>query len=205
MKKEYKSMESLTDDLYISFNIQSEVLPKSFRSTTENYCKRIKVGTEETETTLFEKTKVDPTKKESAHFFNFEDITALFLYDDFVNYILKRSNDPENAIKQINEILGYAIANKNYLEYLQNVDFNEQMKELNDYQYYAVTHQELKEKKFEMMIEALFLKFFTPIDEEKLRDDMELRNMGGGMDNTPETYAAYLRLQDPKNYYSEKE
>lgn len=66
------------------------------------------------------------------------------------------------------------------------------------------SEEELKQKKLEIMVEALFLRYYTPVDEEKLENDMTLARMGGGDDNTPETLKAYRSLKNGANYYNER-
>lgn len=204
MEKEYESMQAFSDSLYDEFKIDEYLGKSSFRKTVENYCKKIKVGNGESETTLFEKSKIDPNRRKSRHLLYEEDKTALLLNKEFAHALEMSSTDPNFVTNRIEEKLGYAIANQNFLEDLSHFDVEEYIQELKDYAQYAVSEQELKRIKFEMMIEALFLEHFTPIDEKKLREDMELRNMGGGMDNTPETFEAAKRLEKPTNYYSRK-
>lgn len=67
------------------------------------------------------------------------------------------------------------------------------------------TPGEIMQKKIEIMMEALFLRYFTPVDVEKLERDMILERMGGGDDNTAETLKAISRLKDGSNYYEERE
>lgn len=67
------------------------------------------------------------------------------------------------------------------------------------------TPGEIMQKKIEIMMEALFLRYFTPVDVEKLERDMILVRLDGGDDITAETLKAISRLKDGSNYYEERE
>jgi len=72
---------------------------------------------------------------------------------------------------------------------------------------FSVSYQEARQKAFEIMLEALFLRYFTPIDIELLRSDMEISAVMQSVPDqyTPETLAACKRLMDYTNYYKPKE
>ena len=68
-----------------------------------------------------------------------------------------------------------------------------------------IKEEDLEKKKFQIMIEALFLRYFTPVDMDLLRSDMEL--VGGfswADDYTPELVAAHRRLTTNCGYYEER-
>ncbi|MDE7433271.1 MAG: hypothetical protein K2N34_15345 [Lachnospiraceae bacterium] len=64
---------------------------------------------------------------------------------------------------------------------------------------------EFKKKKMEIMIEAVFLQFNNPIDNEQLLKDMEIVNYAQYADNhTAESIIAYKRLKSGTSYYTRK-
>lgn len=68
----------------------------------------------------------------------------------------------------------------------------------------SVKEEDLEKKKFKIMIEALFLRYFTPVDMDLLRSDMELVDCDSGTDEyTPKFVAAYNRLKNNCGYYEE--
>lgn len=69
---------------------------------------------------------------------------------------------------------------------------------------FGVSGRDLRSAKLMMMVEALFLQYFTPIDMVKLEEDLELYKLGAGGTSTPETVAAEKRLMDFLNYCTPK-
>lgn len=66
-----------------------------------------------------------------------------------------------------------------------------------------VLSEEFDQKLRDIMLEAIFLKFFTPINKTLLKSDMEMVRIVPFGEDTKETIQARRRLTDPKNYYKE--
>ena len=64
-----------------------------------------------------------------------------------------------------------------------------------------ISETELQNKKLMLMVEALYLQQFEPIDEEELRSDMRLAGMWQGSDVTPDCVLARLHLQQGSKHY----
>ena len=64
-----------------------------------------------------------------------------------------------------------------------------------------ISDTELQSKKLILMVEALYLQQFEPIDEEELRGDMRLAGMWQGSDVTPDCVLARLHLQQGSKHY----
>ena len=73
-----------------------------------------------------------------------------------------------------------------------------------DVQLSQVTSAELQQKKQEIMLEAIFLRYYTAIDEDALMRDMQLGKLDTEMNHTAETMMATERLKDGSNYYKKK-
>lgn len=70
---------------------------------------------------------------------------------------------------------------------------------------FFVTDEELRRMKMEIMIEALFLRCFTPIDEDQLRADMREMKMAPWTEITEQTVEARKRLEKNRSkYYKER-
>ena len=215
-EKVFESMQKFADYLYKEFKIDKYCSKTSFKKTVENYCKKTNVGyhipTENgmihKETNLFECTKTNPENEKSAHVFNISHLETLLLNEEFCqNCLMKNTTDKEYVEERIKEELEHKIVsqerNENASIYEASINYAE-IKD-NSYNPFFVSDDELKRKKFEIMIEALFLEHFNPIDEDKLREDMELRNIGQSeMDYRSDTFQATKRLEDTTNYYTRK-
>ena len=210
--KIYESMTEFANSLYDEFKINKYCSKDTFKKTVENYCKKTKIvysiptnnGMLNKETNLFECTKTNPEKKESAHLFNISHLETLLLNEEFrQNCLMKNTTDKEYVEERIKEELKHKIVSQERNEYEAIFNYADSMN--NTYNPFFVSDDELKRKKFEMMIEALFLEHFNPIDEDKLREDMELRNIGQSeMDYRNDTFEATQRLKDATNYYTRK-
>ena len=64
-----------------------------------------------------------------------------------------------------------------------------------------ISDAELQNKKLMLMVEALYLQQFEPIDEEELRSDMRLAGMWQGDDVTPDCVLAKMRLKQGSKRY----
>ena len=64
-----------------------------------------------------------------------------------------------------------------------------------------ISETELQNKKLMLMVEALYLRDFEPIDEEELRSDMRLAGMWQGSDVTPDCVLARIHLRQGSKRY----
>lgn len=84
-----------------------------------------------------------------------------------------------------------------------DIDYGE---DAEGYSYYGVSDTELRQMELDIMIEALFLRHFMPIDREQLLKDWELKRLTDGSmgSHTPESVEAVQRFQKRTCYYTEK-
>ena len=167
-------------------------------------CKSISVGTGRNRTTLFEKSKYIPKgKKATRHRFTENEKKQILNSTDMKIYILKILKKNPNATNELAHV-------KALLKH--EVELAEKAEQLNDLQrdmyaeiaptqedndtVYFYSMEDVKNKKMEIMLEALYLKFFEPIDEELLHMDMETKALvAGTTDNSAETMASIYRLE----------
>jgi len=205
----YIKLSEILDELNKTYHLEDSAINRDkLRKKVESVCKEIYIGNDQRN--LWKKTLVLETEesKKPTHKFLPSEKQRLLDSVHLLEYLCQRSEKPELINAKKREILNNAeIAkslNKREEDFLASVNMEDYQQELADYQNYSVSPEELRTKKMEIMLEALFLKFFTPINEELLKQDMEIINMGGGMDNTAETVGAAKRLKEGKSYYKEK-
>lgn len=197
IKKELKERYSL-DDTYM------ETLGKAI----QRYCEKIPVTVGGKSTNLWDKIgKRSPGKKNTSRCFTEEDKIRLLANWEFQQYLCNISGNEAlktHLAKRLEARKRAEELNRAEAEFWATADVDKLRQEETDNTVCLVSEEEFRQKKIEMMLEALFLKYFTPIDERKLMADMVCRSMGGSVDNTWETELARERLQDGRNYYSER-
>ena len=119
-------------------------------------------------------------------------LSADFLNDSSSEVIKKALNDYVDFVKKERE------------EYIARVESRTQS--TNDPAIPLYSSLELKLMKIDMMISALFMEHFTPIDERKLYGDLQAYLSINRDEETPEDVALLTRLKNPEGfYYSRKD
>lgn len=211
MEIEYQDLPSIINELCDKYNLkESRTSKQAIRDKIIRICESITVKLGDEKTNLLDIINRPELKQGNAvYYFNKDEKRCLIESDDLRKYLYKQCavqkigtpftrafvRDYENEEKDNADA---ELSNQRY-EYLAGTD------EFDSYEGTDVSLIELKQKKSEIMLEALFLKFFEPVDEELLKRDMRARNKGGGNENTKEAIAAYERLKDNSNYYNKRD
>lgn len=156
--------------------------------------------------TIYEQKKTGGQKEHQSHLFTEEETDFLLNAEKLAWSIIKTKVPPEQqeeAWAGWQERSGDRTEAARILEeqrrYLEEYDPDEDLSDEDDG--FAVTEEELRAKKMEIMLEALFLRFFTPIDETLLKDDMLEMRYAPFTGITEETVKAERRLKTRKGYY----
>lgn len=147
---------------------------------------------------LFE-ASIRPTGERKDHFFSPDEVKSLLGLSELQDYIT------ENFILDVQKseelARDKASAEKQNRDAIRAAQEMLDEKGIEDYDGIVTSSQELRLKKLEIMIEALFLRHFTPIDEELLRNDMTINSMvAGTSDHTAKTVRACNRLKNHAYY-----
>lgn len=153
---------------------------------------------------LWKKTEI--TKGESSkpqHLFSAEDKQRLLESERLKNYLYKRCTQKEQLSRDTEEQRKYEqiaeAQNKAAIHAVDEIRAGEYVEELCEG--VLVTSEELRQKKLELMIEALYLRYFEPIDEKKLREDMVVKNLVEGTnDHDADSERALERLKNHAAY-----
>lgn len=153
---------------------------------------------------LWKKTEI--TRGESSkpqHLFSAEDKQRLLESERLKNYLYKRCTQKEQLSRDTEEQRKYEqiaeAQNKAAIRAVDEIRAGEYVEELCEG--VLVTSEELRKKKLELMIEALYLRYFEPIDEEMLRKDMVIKNLvEGTSDHDADSERALGRLENHTAY-----
>lgn len=221
----YYNTEKLTDEIITAYHLDSKMISrKSIQIKVQDICKNIIVCDGQSEKDLWTKSKRLPEgKKKAEHVFNEREKDLIINHIELKKYIIK--NLPLNS-KELKEQLKIEIKEKAELskaadelnrqnaefDNLPNsdgIEFEESTTEYVGYSEYEdyldlsfYSREDAHQEKMFMMIEALFLKHFTPIDEEILWKDMNAVPLLASTNTnfTPEIMAAIKRYKN-KDYY----
>lgn len=148
---------------------------------------------------LFE-ASIRPTGERKDHFFSLDEVKSLLDLSELQDYITENfildlqkseelARDKASAEKQ----------NRDAIRAVDEIRAGEYEDELCEA--VLVTSEELRQKKLELMIEALYLRYFEPIDEEMLRKDMVIKNLvEGTSDHDADSERALERLKNHTAY-----
>lgn len=170
------------------------------RQQIKRICEKISFHIGNEDKTLWEAARHGKNTKKPRYFFTEEQKALIFCSDVFQEFIQR-----ENRLDDMFHWEWYQFQNEvdKRIEALQTEDFDEDASNIG--QEYFATRQELQKVKINMMVEALFSVFFTPFNEEKLEEDMNLRKVvNSPVDETAETVAAEYRLFHPEGHYYER-
>lgn len=124
--------------------------------------------------------------------------------DNLFDYFKEFSSD--DSIKNappINDVIEMEKKAEEFRREMREMHENEKYIEDNNVIY--VSAEEFEKKYFAIMIEALFHKFFEPIDKKLLRRDMEKTKLCSNLDEYDRAYIiCRSRLENPSSYCKEK-
>lgn len=202
-----------------------EQTPANLRKKIEKILRNITVSKNGKSVSLWEKACSGPSKDKSGkksgqgkkgenkprYFFTEYERQLIFDSPDFRRYIAIQIDDKEVA-KDVDEAAQEAKRlnreERAYKDETPEVYYQRTMKELiEDEDTSYIIEGKLRQKKLELMVEALYLKFFEPLDEMKLRDDMEAVEAISyeyGRRHTSISRLATEHLKNPLYYCKEK-
>lgn len=144
--------------------------------------------------------------KNKEHLFTSEERKMLVTHYDLCTYLLSCSfrnsgeKNKEKTDKKLNAVIELHDKVQKRIE-----NETQALIELNEYSNEIMTFcsfEEVQKKKHDIMIEALFLRYFKPIDEELLFDDMETKASISGTNYTDVNVEESLwRLENPIEAY----
>lgn len=211
--------ERLVSEIISKYELENEPIVKAnLRRKIERICKGIILSVNGKEISLWDKSRTVPDgHKKAEHFFTANETEYILNHHELKKYVvnnLSLNSDKlrEKLNKETEEKEKYIRAAKQRNAY--NKKLTEQAEESVKYDYdpfskphYSVegdfyTQEQAHQEKLFMMVEALFLKYFTPIDEQQLFEDMNLYpySASDGTDFTPEEMEAFERYEK-KAYY----
>ena len=181
----------------------------NLRKQIVSICKKTIVEQNNSQISLWEKSSCKRNSY-AKHQFEADEVLKIISCNKLRDYLYNNFKNNLNNDASTNEFVKYFEYEKQieenqrkYVEYLSTANLEEQT--IYEPDPFAVPAHELKQKKFEFMIEALFLKYFEKIDEEALEKDMCLdKQIDGTDEDSPDMLAARDRLTDCLNYCKEK-
>lgn len=117
------------------------------------------------------------------------------LYYKVEPYLLKRSNIDQEELK------AYRQEYEKTLEAINNMTFEDHKKQMESVQYEPP--QVTRRDAMEVMITALFEKFFEPLDVEQWNDDLALMHFSDDIEDI-DCFNASKRLRNPTKYYTKE-
>lgn len=198
-------MREIVNELLQQYYLGENGIDHEYREKTrENLRKKIKKICEQNKVngiTLWERaTVLSAGREKEDHIFTDSEKRWILHSSELQDYMLKRAKPEEYRRYQKAEELNQQ--DRDYFDAL--AEEQARTGALND-GIYGPTAEQIRAKKLEIMIEALFLEIFTPIDEEQLVADLTAVYVADGTgDHTPMDVAAMERLQDNRNYYKRK-
>lgn len=130
----------------------------------------------------------------------FTEIELNKLYEKVEKYLIKQTKLGYETYEEMKKI------NENNVEFLRNMTYEKhyELEQAEKYEKPPISDT----KKMEVMITALFEKFFTPLDIEQWEKDEELLFYTDPDEIEAVTSISYIqaqnRLKNPRSYYSEK-
>lgn len=200
------SLRRIIDELMTKYYPNDSVeFRQRTRETLRKKIKSIAKSTNINGVCIWQRATVWPAgHKKEEHIFTSTEKMRLLESQELKNYLLKTAQpeiyQEQNRLQKKAEELNEE--DRDYFDAL--ADEQARTGALND-GIYGPTAEQIRVKKLEIMIEALFLEIFTPIDEEQLVADLTAVYVADGTgDHTPMDVAAMERLQNSANYYKRK-
>ena len=204
MSKTIYTLSDIMDDLLREYYIVNEGDTDALRKAVQRVCEKISVG----KINLWEKsTKYKDGAKKPYHEFEEHERDLILSSPQIHKYVYrhkspKEQEEYEEAEKQAEW--------ENDAEQ-RALESGERIAELREFETgnpdpLYISDAELQNKKFMLMVEALYLQQFEAINEEELLSDMRLAGMWQGSDITPDCVLAKMRLkQGSKRYCKPRE
>lgn len=197
MEQMYYSLSDIMDELLSEYASIGQKDRDNLRKKIEKVCRGIKVG----DTDLWDKSAVlKEGGKKSRHKFSPDEKRRILISDELFKYVLKhKSSEEYEEYVEAEKAAAKAIEGERV--FLESEGYGETMESIPDGGHTRIDPKVLEEKKCYLMLEALYLKFFEPIDTDKLEADIVLRDMWNGLDITAQNMIAYKHLQLGSAYY----
>lgn len=204
MSKTIYTLSDIMDDLLREYYIVNEGDTDALRKAVQRVCEKISVG----KINLWEKsTKYKDGAKKPYHEFEEHERDLILSSPQIHKYVYRHKSPKEQE--------AYEEAEKQ-AEWENNaeqraLESGERIAELREFETgnpdpLYISDAELQNKKFMLMVEALYLQQFEAINEEELLSDMRLAGMWQGSDITPDCVLAKMRLkQGSKRYCKPRE
>lgn len=202
-RSSHYDMNGLLDYFIKAYYLEdNDAFRATFKKKILDTCKNIKIQVSGEAVSLLDKSAPKKTDIKRRKYI-FTESEKELLRSKLLNYMYERSQKKELLKEQIEAEKNADEMNKKEEEFMHK-HYTEQESDEDDSPSFP-SFEEFRFKKFEIMLEAIYLKFFTPINENKLWDDMALvASVAGTTDHTPESEAAFIRLKNPSIYYTEK-
>lgn len=199
MSKTIYTLSDIMDDLLREYYIVNEGDTDALRKAVQRVCEKISVG----KINLWEKsTKYKDGAKKPYHEFEEHERDLILSSPQIHKYVYrhkspKEQEEYEEAEKQAEW--------ENDAEQ-RALESGERIAELREFETgnpdpLYISDAELQNKKFMLMVEALYLQQFEAINEEELLSDMRLAGMWQGSDITPDCVLAKMRLKQGSKRY----
>lgn len=199
MSKTIYTLSDIMDDLLREYFVVNEGDTDALRKAIQRVCEKIPAG----KVNLWEKsTKYKDGAKKPYHEFDACERDLILSSPQIHSYVYRHKSPKEQA--EYDEAEKQAkMESKAEQQALESgkviADLQEAENENPDPVY--ISDAELQNKKLMLMVEALYLQQFEPINDEELRSDMRLAGMWQGSDVTPDCVLAKMRLKQGSRRY----
>lgn len=223
MENEMYTLSEIVQELLKSYKTVRPNDEANLRKKIEKLCRTIMVDERHN---LWEYSARDSkNEKKPRHFFTASERKGILLSSEIRSYVLKHISTEEykkfmEAKKKADELNKQAMEYEEYKQSQEEATWPEELTQA-EYDYAKrlesymdstptpfwsddigkVNADDVKKKKLEMMLEALYLKFFEPIDEDALLRDMSDAIIPGDLLHTAESVIARDRLKAGAAYY----
>ena len=199
MSKTIYTLSDIMDDLLREYYMVNEGDTDALRKAIQRVCEKIPAG----KVNLWQKsTKFKDRAKKPYHEFDELERDLILSSPQIHSYVYRHKSPKEQA--EYDEAEKQAEwendTEQRALESGERIAELRELESRNPDPLY-ISDTELQNKKLMLMVEALYLRDFEPIDKEELRSDMRLAGMWQGSDVTPDCVLARLHLQQGSKHY----
>lgn len=159
------------------FGLSGPKIQDGIRKKIERVCQKILSTKDGRATNLWDASATEYASEENGkkfyrHFFSEADVERMLQNKELLLYLYKRASEEGQKILQEKiDLIAEAERRENeYHEYLANLDHDALRK--SDELTLSVSAAQVREREMYIMLEALFLRHFTPLDREQLITDM---------------------------------
>lgn len=192
MKKDLYSIKDLVDSIIDEYQLSTED-----ENAWSTY--RQKISRTLKESGIWDKGIAKKTGKKTTMYFTEQQRQELLSEKTFYNYLRDRSKSEEIRNSKRYDEIQKAIEERriSHIEYLASLETGSIDKNAP-----VITDKEFRDYKRDLMITALFEKFFTPIDDKLLLSDLyQVQIIEDELDLQVEDIEAENRLSHPNLYY----